>query len=802
MSEPTQQFRDALAVRGIVPPADILADGVIHRCDAEGRGGKGDAAYLLHLDGIPAGGFENWRDGLGWQNWRADIGRRLSTAEEAEHRAKIDAARRERESEEAERKREAREKACLLWAEILPCTAHPYLTRKGVAANGARLHRESIVLPIRDTAGVLHSLQFIGEDGGKRYLTCGRIRGCYFGIGKPDGVLCIAEGFATGASIHEATGYAVAVAFDAGNLQAAANALREKFPEFRLILCADDDYRTDGNPGMSKAKEAAQAVSGLLAIPQFGDSRPEGATDFNDLHKAQGLEAVACCINAALNGTALEQESEAIQTKPSPAEELNSSTSSDNERIEYLANLPLIEYDRQRKTQAKALGIQSATLDKMVKAARQEKTSTDGMDFDEIEPWPQPVDADTLLSELYETIKRFIICPEETAHAAALWIAMTWFMDVVQIAPLAVITAPEKRCGKSQLLFLLGRLVYRPLAASNITPAALFRAVDAWKPTLLVDEADAFMKDNEELRGLLNCGHTRESAYIVRVVGDDHTPKRFNVWGAKALAGIGQLADTLMDRAVVLELRRKLPHEQVQRLRYAEPELFERLASQLARFAQDSRDALRRSRPSLPESLNDRAQDNWEPLLAIAELAGKQWADLARRAALKLSGGGEEGGTVGNELLADIQEIFETKKLLKISTAELIESLCSDDEKAWATYNRGKPIAPRQVARKLKEYGIASKTIRIGHETAKGFEAEQFKEAFARYLSPPSENAVLSVTPSQASSSNAYSVTDYPQRYGSEKLSDTLQVLPILGCDAVTDKFGESQDSEIVEVEL
>ena len=231
MTDVLQQFRDALLGRSIVPPADLLADGKIHRCDAEGRGGKGDAAYLLHLDGIPAGGFENWRDGLGWENWRADMGSTLTPAEEAAHRAKVEEARREREAEEAKRKAEARERAHLLWSEASACAGHSYLTRKGIAANGARMRRENLVLPIRDTAGVTHSLQFIGVDGGKRYLTDGRISGCYFGIGKPDGVLCIAEGFATGASIHQATGYAVAVAFDAGNLQAAARALREKFPD-------------------------------------------------------------------------------------------------------------------------------------------------------------------------------------------------------------------------------------------------------------------------------------------------------------------------------------------------------------------------------------------------------------------------------------------------------------------------------------------------------------------------------------------------------------------------------------------
>ncbi|MBL8449720.1 MAG: DUF3987 domain-containing protein [Dechloromonas sp.] len=296
MSDALQQFRDALVGRGIIPPANLLADGGIHRCDSEGSGGKGDAAYLLHLDGIPAGGFENWRDGVGWQNWRADVGRPLTPAEETAHQVKIEAARLVREAEEDKRKVEARERASRLWADADTCTGHAYLTRKGIAANGARMYRERLVLPIRDAEGVLHSLQFIGVDGGKRYLAGGRIRGSYFGIGKPDGVLCIAEGFATGASTHEATGYAVAVAFDTGNLQSVAKALREKFPDLRLILCADDDYRTEGNPGITKAKEAAQAVGGLLAIPDFGPERPEGATDFNDMAALCGAAAVAQAI--------------------------------------------------------------------------------------------------------------------------------------------------------------------------------------------------------------------------------------------------------------------------------------------------------------------------------------------------------------------------------------------------------------------------------------------------------------------------------------------------------------------------
>ncbi len=295
--DPIAQFREALSCRGIIAPSEIIADGRIHRCDAEVKNGKGDAAYLLHLNGVPAGGFENWHDGLGWESWRADLGRTLLPAEEAAYRAKIEAARREREAEDAKRRVEARKRSAAIWKAAQPARdAHPYLKRKGVKAYGLRLHQGALVIPLRDASGELHSLQFIGADGDKKFLTGGRVAGCYLGIGEPNGALCIAEGYATGASIFEATGYAVVVAFNAGNLAAVARALRGKFPEARLILCADDDYRTDGNPGIAKATEAARAVGGLLAVPDFGADRPDGATDFNDLARERGAEAVAACI--------------------------------------------------------------------------------------------------------------------------------------------------------------------------------------------------------------------------------------------------------------------------------------------------------------------------------------------------------------------------------------------------------------------------------------------------------------------------------------------------------------------------
>jgi putative DNA primase/helicase len=316
MREAIEQFRAAIHNAGLHPPAVIEPDGKLHRFASNGRRGDDAGWYVFHDDRIPAGAFGDWRGGLS-ETWRADIGRKLSPQEDAAHRARVDAMRREREVEEAKRESEARAKAAAIWqaAGTAP-EDHPYLVKKGIKAHGLRVHDGALVIPMCDCAE-LHSLQFIGPDGDKRFLTGGHLSGCYFPIGKPDGALCIAEGYATGASIHEATGCAVAVAFNTGNLVQVARSLRARFPDMRLILCADDDANTPGNPGLTKAREAAQAVAGLLAVPDFGSNRPEGASDFNDLHRHAGFEAVRAGIKrAALVESSAEDPSVWPEPKP------------------------------------------------------------------------------------------------------------------------------------------------------------------------------------------------------------------------------------------------------------------------------------------------------------------------------------------------------------------------------------------------------------------------------------------------------------------------------------------------------
>ena len=295
----TEQFRQAIAAAGLAAPDAIHADGTIHRFSTNGRRGDDSGWYVLHLDGLPAGSFGDWRSGL-QSTWCGKPDSTMTQAEREAHQNRLQAMKAQRDMEQVRRNESAAVEAAKRFKAASVCTSHPYTTTKGVKPHGVKIEGENLLIPMRDAAGTLHSLQTIAPDGDKRFLSGGRVKGCYHSIGKPDGVLIVCEGYATGASIHEATGHAVAVAFNAGNLGEVAAALRAKYPALKIIIAGDDDYKTDGNPGMTKARAAAQAVGGLLAVPLFPAGRPDEATDFNDLHQSAGTDAVKACIDAAM----------------------------------------------------------------------------------------------------------------------------------------------------------------------------------------------------------------------------------------------------------------------------------------------------------------------------------------------------------------------------------------------------------------------------------------------------------------------------------------------------------------------
>ncbi|WP_426177379.1 DUF3987 domain-containing protein [Massilia sp. TWR1-2-2] len=292
------QFRSAIGACGLSAPDNITDDGTLRRFSTNGKPRDTSGWYILHGDAIPSGAFGCWRSGL-QSTWSAERATELTANECQEMRVRTNAMMRQRDEEQAQLQTAARMTAAARLTHSTPAVDHPYLTTKGILAHGVKLQGEALLIPLYDTERTLHSLQSIKPDGSKRFLTGGRVTGCYFGIGTPKGLVIVCEGFATGASLYECTGHAVAVAFNAGNLDAVAIELRKKYPTLPIVIAADDDHLTAGNPGLTKATVAARAVQGSIAVPVFATNRNDGATDFNDMHRSVGAEAVRLAIARA-----------------------------------------------------------------------------------------------------------------------------------------------------------------------------------------------------------------------------------------------------------------------------------------------------------------------------------------------------------------------------------------------------------------------------------------------------------------------------------------------------------------------
>lgn len=267
------EFMAAMAAAGLAPvkPLD-LPDGKIVRFRPRGdKAGSHNAWAVLHREPVPVGVFGSWRTGE-QHTWKAATNETMTPAARAELQRKLQAAQQARAAEEARVRAEAAARALKLWNGAKPATDdHAYLRAKGVHAYGLRALRDQLMVPARDADGRLHTLQFISPDGTKRFLSNGRIAGCYYAIGRPDDALLLAEGYATAATLHQATGRAVAACFNCGNLVAVARALRAKFPRLRFVICADNDAGTVNNPGLTAAHAAAKAIGAHVAYPTFAE---------------------------------------------------------------------------------------------------------------------------------------------------------------------------------------------------------------------------------------------------------------------------------------------------------------------------------------------------------------------------------------------------------------------------------------------------------------------------------------------------------------------------------------------------
>ena len=398
-----------------------------------------------------------------------------------------------------------------------------------------------------------------------------------------------------------------------------------------------------------------------------------------------------------------------------------------------LRNLSIIEFKR--------VGIDSPAYFYDANLA-EERSATDtgqgaAITFGDPEPWPDTVDGIALLEELADAFTRYVILPDGGATGAALWTMHAHALDAAFVSPLLVLTSPEKRCGKTTLIKVLGALVPRPLPAASISPAAVFRGIEKFRPTLLLDEAESAFRVSEELRAIVNASHDRGGAFVLRTAGEDHEPRVFSTWCAKALALIGKLPGTLTDRAITLPMRRRLKREKVRRLRLDKMGDLEPVRRKAARWATDNVVTLRAANPEIPADLHDRAADNWRPLLAIADAAGGVWPAHARQAALVLSGGDDgDGEAPAVLLLADLRELFAAKATDKLSTCDIVAHLTQLDDRPWPEWKGGRPLTARQLSRLLERFGIGPRTVRDGAERFKGYTLTGFGDAFARYLPP------------------------------------------------------------------
>ncbi|HML93410.1 DUF3631 domain-containing protein [Methyloceanibacter sp.] len=371
---------------------------------------------------------------------------------------------------------------------------------------------------------------------------------------------------------------------------------------------------------------------------------------------------------------------------------------------------------------------------------------------------PININGDTLLTDVHSFLERFVSYPSPEAHIAhTLWIAHAHFMDAWSETPRLAFLSPEPASGKSRALEVTELLVPRPVLSVNATPAYLFRKIsdEEGLPTILFDEIDTVFgpkaKENEDLRGLLNAGHRRGATSgrcIVR--GKTIETIDFPAYCAVAMAGLGNLPDTILTRSVIVRMRKRAPNEEIESFRRRlHAKQGETLCWKLARWAEETAadvTEIVNSFPELPPEIVDRDADVWEPLITVADAAGGGWPTLARVSAVTLVTELREQGDVslGVRLLGDLREVFGDED--QRTTQHILIALQNIPEAPWGDL-RGKPIDARGLSNLLKQYGVKPHTVRDGKDTAKGYRRCDLHDAWLRYLPPLPENSVTSVTP-------------------------------------------------------
>ncbi len=378
-------------------------------------------------------------------------------------------------------------------------------------------------------------------------------------------------------------------------------------------------------------------------------------------------------------------------------------------------------------------------------------------------PWPHPVNGAELLEEIRFKITSHVVLPKWAPETTTLWVPHTFAFQYRDITTYLGIESPEHRCGKSTLVIILSKLTQRAVVASNVTAPSLFRVITQILPTLFIDEADTFLKGNDELKGILNSSYFKETAFVLRAInlpgqnqnsaqaalngqagpipGLGYNPGilRFSCWCPKLIARIGALPTTLADRCIVFRLHRKTADEPCERLRkFSAGDIM----SKCLRFVLDHAEQIAAAEPDIPSELNDRAADIWEPLFVIADLAGGPWPQLARDAALGVAAASGDSNPMA-VLLFDVYMQFGFAETNRLFSSDLVARLNGYNGRPWKDLLRGKPIDDRWLARQLNPYGIRPRNLRINGTQAKGYCQEDMVEIVRRYVPKAEARALI-----------------------------------------------------------
>jgi len=486
-------------------------------------------------------------------------------------------------------------------------------------------------------------------------------------------------------------------------------------------------------------------------------------------------------------------EYEAMQKIPNDKtvkamEDARKENSDIEKELRSLAELTPIEYDHVRAKKAKELKVRTKTLDSEVEKLRPkpEVEGTPDELVNGIEPCGYSVNGNQLASTIRNSLNKHLVLPKGADTAITLWIMASYQIDSFRIFPKLCLSSPEKRCGKTTTLEVIQAFSNRSLLSANLSASVMFRAIEVWKPTLLIDEADSFLDGKEELRGIINSGHTKSGAYVLRSekVDDEWTPVKFSTWCPMVIAMIKKPPSTIIDRSVMIELQRKKIDEITERIPLDFIDDNKKIRSELMQWATDTR--ITNAFPDMPQLSSDRAMDNWSPLIAVADTIG--WNEASRQAMIILNLESEDDIAIETKLLADIQEVFANKD--RMFSSDLVQALISDEDNIWCEWKHGKPMTANSLSRLLKPYKINPKNMRIGLTVKKGYALSQFKDTFKRYLSnnPDSKRYTATIATDKALQHNQ-NVTNNNHVAVSNSLKPTLHK----GCSGVADEMPVSE---------